>query len=74
MWGKPGSTSKDDDDEDEGRVQELFNGTQGCALKSHVTQPKPRSLKGFHTKITVSLRPLFKECAIADTSTFQHHF
>lgn len=59
---------KDDDDEDGGRVQELFNATRGCALKSHVTPPKPRWLKGFHTKITVSLRPLFKECAIADTS------
>lgn len=49
-------------------MQELFNATRGCALKSHVTPPKPRWLKGFHTKITISLRPLFKECAIADTS------
>lgn len=51
MWDTPGSTSNDDDDE--GRVQELFNGTQGCALKSHVTRPKPRCLNQSHTDIAI---------------------
>lgn len=49
---RPGNTSNDDDDDDdEDRVQELFNGTQGCALKSHVTQPKPRCLNELHTDL-----------------------